>query len=168
MNAFGKDTNDRLLSVIFGLVLPLASSFFVIKIFESLIIKIFVPGRALDTGVIAMSPELSVAIIGGLIGGVLGAAGTLITSYYGPRKFEEWRENRLEERLNGPRKRLLKEMLEDTRFADGRSLETLSRVTGTSLDECRRLLIEIAARGITLAGNKEGWALIRRKPLNEP
>jgi hypothetical protein len=38
--------------------------------------------------------------------------------------------------------------------------------TGTSADECRRLLIEIEARGILLAGDKEGWALIKNKPLN--
>jgi hypothetical protein len=61
----------------------------------------------------------------------------------------------------------LKKMLEDPRFNDGRSLETLSRVTGTTSDECRRLLIEIEARGVTFADEKEGWALIARKPLYE-
>lgn len=113
-----------------------------------------------------MSAALA-AIIGGLIGGVLGVGGTLITSYYGPRKIEEWREKRQEDRLNGPRKRLLRRMLEDARFADGRFLETLCRVTGTTPDACRSLLIEIEARGVTLAGDREGWALISRKPLDE-
>jgi hypothetical protein len=115
-----------------------------------------------------MSCELGAAVIGGLIGGVLGVVGTLISSYYGPRKIEEWRENRLEERLNGPRKKLLLKMLEDTRFNDGRHIETLCHVTGTTQEECRRLLIEIGARGVTLAGSKEGWALITRKPIDEP
>lgn len=114
-----------------------------------------------------ISPEFASAIVGGLIGGVLGVIGTLVSSYYGPRKFEEWREQREEERLNGPRKRLLKKLLEDQRFKDGRTLETLSRVTGTSEEECRRLLIEIEARGVRLADGKEGWALIARKPFNE-
>jgi len=31
-----------------------------------------------------MSSELTIAIVGGMIGGVLGVAGTLVTSYYGP------------------------------------------------------------------------------------
>lgn len=122
------------------------------------------PQRGLLVGI---SSEFASAVIGGLIGGVLGVIGTLVSSYYGPRKFEEWREKRLEERLNGPRKRLLKRLLEDPRFNDGRSLETLSRVTGTTPDECRRLLIEIEARGVTFADGKEGWALIARRPLDE-
>ena len=46
-------------------------------------------------------------------------------------------------------------------------METLSRVTGTPPDECRRLLIEIEARGVKLEGDVEGWALISRKPLDE-
>lgn len=114
-----------------------------------------------------ISSEFISAVVGGLVGGVLGVIGTLVSSYYGPRKFEEWREQRLEERLNGPRKRLLKKLLEDPRFNDGRYLETLSRVTGTSEEECRRLLIEIEARGVKLANGKEGWALITRKPIDE-
>lgn len=114
-----------------------------------------------------MSSELIAAIIGGFIGGALGVIGTLISSYYGPRKIEEWREQRKEEREYGPRKRLLKQMLEDPRFEDGRYLETLCHVTGTTPEECRRLLIEIGARGVTLKDDKEGWALISRKPLNK-
>ena len=115
-----------------------------------------------------MSSELIAALIGGFIGGLLGVVGTLISSYYGPRKIEEWREERQEERLNGPRKRLLRKLLKDPRFDDGRTLEILCRVTGTTPEECRRLLIQIEARGVTLRGNKEGWALIAQKPLDEP
>jgi hypothetical protein len=111
--------------------------------------------------------ELIVGIIGGFIGGVLGVIGTLVSSYYGPRKMEKWREERQEELLNGPRKRLLKKMLEDTRFPKGRYIKMLSRVTGTNYEECRRLLIEIEARGITLRGNREGWGLISKNPLDE-
>lgn len=111
--------------------------------------------------------ELSAGIIGGVIGGVLGVFGTLISSYYGPRKFEEWREQRQEDRQNGPRKRLLNRMLDDRRFPDGRFIETLCLVTGTTPEECRRLLIEIDARGVSLKGGREGWALISRKPLDE-
>ena len=107
------------------------------------------------------------SLIGGIIGAVLGSAATLFSAYWGPRKLEEWREGRAEEKVNGPRKRLLVSMLEDPRFQDGRKLETLCRVTGTSADECRRLLVEIGARGVLLSGALEGWALIARKPLDE-
>lgn len=111
--------------------------------------------------------EVWIAIAGGMVGGFLGVLGTILSSYYGPRKLEEWRERRLEERINGPRKRLLKKLLDDPRFADGRRLETLSRVSGTTADECRRLLIELDARGVMLADGSEGWALISRNPLDE-
>lgn len=115
-----------------------------------------------------MSSELIAAIVGGLIGGILGAGGTLLSSYYGPRKFEEWKEQRQEEKRNGKRKALLRQLLEDNAFPDGRTLETLSRATGTTEKECRRLLIEIDARGVRLANGNEGWALISRKPLDQP
>jgi hypothetical protein len=107
------------------------------------------------------------AIAGGFVGGFLGVLGTMLSSYYGPRKLEEWREKRLEERTNGPRKRLLKKLLDDTRFADGRKIETLARVTGTTPEECRRLLVELNARGVLFADGSEGWVLISRKPLDE-
>lgn len=114
-----------------------------------------------------MTSEWMIAIVGGLIGGVLGVVGTIVSSYYGPRKFEEWKDERKEKREYGPRKKLLKQMLDDPRFPDGRHIETLSRVTGTTPDECRRLLIEIGARGVTLKNDREGWVLISRKPLDE-
>lgn len=111
--------------------------------------------------------ELEIGIIGGLVGGILGVIGTLVSSYYGPRKFEEWKDKRIENREYGPRKKLLIQMLEDPRFPDGRFIETLCRVTGTTPEECRRLLIEVGARGITLNNDKEGWVLISKKPLDE-
>jgi hypothetical protein len=114
-----------------------------------------------------MTPELMIAIVGGFIGGALGVISTIVSSYYGPRKFEEWKDEQKEKREYGPRKKLLNQLLDDSRFPDGRQIETLSRVTGTTPDECRRLLIEIGARGVTLKGDKEGWALISKKPLDE-
>lgn len=115
----------------------------------------------------SISSELVSAILGGLIGGILGVVGTLITSYYGPRKMEEWREQRTEEKTNGPRKKLLLKLLKDDNWEDGRTLETLTRVTGTTDEECRRLLIELDARGVELEGGVEGWVLISRKPFEE-
>jgi hypothetical protein len=47
-----------------------------------------------------------------------------------------------------------------------RSLDLLKHVTGTTDEECRRLLIEIGTRGVLMRGQKEGWALIERYPLD--
>ena len=110
--------------------------------------------------------EILVALIGGFVGGILGVIGTLVSTYYGPRKFEEWKENQKEEREYGPRKKLLLDLLKSKNYVT-RSIEYLSLVTGTSLDECRRLLIEIEARGVRMENGEEGWALISRKPLDE-
>ena len=99
------------------------------------------------------------AIAGGFIGGVLGVIGTIMGSYYGPRQLEKWRDERQETRLFGPRKNLLRKLLQDSRFKSGRTLVTLSLVTGTTDEECRRLLIEIGARGILLKNKVEGWTL---------
>jgi hypothetical protein len=109
-----------------------------------------------------MSSELLSAIIGGFIGGILGVLGTLISSYYGPRKMEEWREKRREELEYGPRKKILKDLLKKERYREGRSLERLCLESGTTQDECRRLLIEIGARGKMLVidgQEQEGWYL---------
>ena len=113
----------------------------------------------------ASDANLLTAIIGGVIGGFLGVIGTIVSSYYGPRKMEEWREKKKEEKLNGPRKKFLKSLLENPQFSNGRTIETLSQVTGTDKTECRRLLIEIGARGIHLKERKkEGWTF---KPITE-
>jgi hypothetical protein len=109
--------------------------------------------------------ELAAAIIGGFIGGALGVLSAVVGSYWGPRKLEERREARVEELENGPRKELLAKMLRDTRFK-ARSLVQLSRVSGTTDEQCRRLLIEIGARGVTMRNGDEGWALIELIPLH--
>ncbi|MFQ2532596.1 hypothetical protein [Aeromonas caviae] len=110
-----------------------------------------------------MSDETTAAIIGGLIGGCLGVIGTLLSSYYGPRKLEEWRE----ERTSKPRKELLQKMLDNPKFPDSRSIDTLSKVTGTTPEECRKLLVELKARGFTMQDGREGWVYISKRPLNE-
>lgn len=104
------------------------------------------------------------ALLAGFVGGVLGVISSIFTSYYGPRKFEEWKEKRKHDRIDGPRKKLLLNLLNGEKHKM-RSIETLSRASGTTERECRRLLVEIEARGIRLKGNKEGWVLIKNKPL---
>ena len=107
--------------------------------------------------------ELTAGIIGGLAGGVLGIVSTLVSSYYGPKQFEKWSA----QQRDAPKKELLKKLLNDERFPQGRLLETMQIVTGTSEEECRRLLIECEARGVILrgSGRKEVWALLKNMPL---
>ncbi len=45
-----------------------------------------------------MEDKILIAIVGGFIGGVLGVVGTIVSSYFGPRKLEEWREARNSEK----------------------------------------------------------------------
>ncbi len=120
-----------------------------------------------DTSKAFLNANLFSSLIGGLIGGILGVIATLWTSYYGPKKLIEFKEEREENKLNGPRKKLLSTLLNDPRFPDGRKIETLSMVTGTTPEECRRLLVEVNARGIKLKSDQEGWVLIANKPINE-
>jgi hypothetical protein len=111
-----------------------------------------------------MEDKLLIAIAGGFVGGVLGVIGTIVSSYIGPRKFEEWKQKRNAEKWDNPRKKLLLNLLNGEKH-QMRSIETLCRSSGTSPEECRRLLIEIEARGVRLTGNREGWVLIKNKPL---
>jgi hypothetical protein len=110
--------------------------------------------------------NLLAAFIGGSIGAILGVISTLLSAYYGPKWLKERESKELEEKLNGPRKRLLLKLLTDQSF-EFRSLKMLTMVTGTTAEECRRLLIEIDARGAFMKGGEEGWALISRKPIIE-
>ncbi len=109
-----------------------------------------------------MPGELTAGIIGGLIGGAFGVVATTIGSYLGPKKLEQWRAQRRDE----PRKRMLRKLLNDPAYLEGRYLDTLCLYTGTSQDECRGLLIEIEARGIRLQKG-EGWVLISKKPFDQ-
>ena len=116
------------------------------------------------------STNLLYTLSGGFIGAILGVIGTIYSSYYGPKKLEKWQQRKANKKINGPRKGLLLKLLNDERFKDGRKLTTLTLYTGTSNDECRRLLIEIKARGIMLKSDNEeieGWALIKNKPLDD-
>ena len=111
--------------------------------------------------------ELEAALLGGFIGGALGVVSTLVASYFGPRWLEQWRADIKEEHDYGPRKRLLMQMLAEPN-PPIRSLERLRHVTGTADEECRRLLIEIGARGVKMRGGAEGWALIDRYGFELP
>jgi hypothetical protein len=112
-----------------------------------------------------MENEVVAGIIGGVIGGLAGTIGSWLTGYWGPRKLEKEKERREEERVWGPRKRLIKEMLDNPAPSRGRSLKTLKRVTGTPDDDLRRLLVELGARGFTRDDGEEAWDYEERSPL---
>ena len=105
------------------------------------------------------------AVAGGVIGGAFGWLAAVVSAYWGPRKLEEWRDQRTELRTHGPRKKLLGTLLTDEGY-QWRTLRTLARTTGMDAEECRRLLIEIGARGSTDDG-EEKWGLISRNPISE-
>jgi hypothetical protein len=65
-----------------------------------------------------------------------------------------------------PRKKLLKDMLEDNRFADRwRKLDTLMHVIGANEEKTKRLLLEIGARGSE--DKQELWGLIKYHPFEK-
>jgi len=49
-----------------------------------------------------------------------------------------------------------------------RKFERLRHITGTTDEDCRRLLIEIGARRVLMPGEVEGWALIDRYDFSRP
>ncbi|HCU2042269.1 TPA: hypothetical protein OUI29_001922 [Pseudomonas aeruginosa] len=99
-----------------------------------------------------------IGFIGVIIGSILSIAGNLL--FY-------WYQNRRTNSLDNLRKNLLRQMLDNSKLPEGRSLETLSRVTGAEPEECRRLLIEIGARGFTLARGGEGWTYVKNRQWSE-
>ena len=114
-----------------------------------------------------MGSEIIAGLIGGIIGSITGTIGALLTGYWGPRKLEKEREKREEDRVWGPRKKLIKEMLDNAAPTKGRSFDTLKRVTGTPDDELRRLLVELGARGFTREDGKEAWDYAVNRPLTK-
>jgi hypothetical protein len=109
--------------------------------------------------------EAQAVIAGVIIGGVLGVASTFVGSYWGPLQLEKRREKK----KDGPRKELLLRLLnEDSKNKPIRSLERLRLVTGTTAEECRRLLIEVRARGVRMKGGREGWALVEHYGFDQP
>lgn len=104
-------------------------------------------------------------IIGGIVGGLVATAGAWVSAYWAPRKLEEQRELREEKRLWGPRKELIKEMLDMQIGGKGRTFTTLKLVTGTSDDDLRRLLVELGARGFKREDGTEAWIYRKDRPL---
>jgi hypothetical protein len=103
--------------------------------------------------------EFWAGVVGVAVGGGFGVLGTAV-SVWGPSRVQRKAEDRRDE----PRKVLLLRLLND-KDRESQTLKRLCVVTGTSEDECRRLLVQVGARGLIYTSGKEGWALISRKPL---
>jgi len=99
-----------------------------------------------------------VGLAGVIVGALITVAGNIILY-----KLQEHKKNS----NDLARKALLKKMLDNKKFKDGRSFEALSTVTGANPEDCRRLLIELKARGFTMSDDREGWTYIKNRPLNE-
>ena len=82
--------------------------------------------------------------------------GAVVAGIISPLVVELIRSWKKERKWAAPRKKLLRQLLKKKDF---RTLETLSRVSGTKPEDCRTLLIELGARGALLSGEREGWTL---------
>lgn len=94
-----------------------------------------------------------------LLAVVIGSALTTLGNYLNQKAVE-----RAETKRDAPRRKMLRQMLEDGRFADHwRKLDTLMHVIGTDEGSTTRLLLEIDARG-----SEDGqrlWGLLKYHPL---
>ena len=96
-----------------------------------------------------------IGIIGGIVGSLFTLAGNVLL---------HWLKNRPQKKLDQKRKDLLRQMLDDDRFAEKwRNLSTLSAVIGADENETKRLLIEVGARGSEKNDGK--WGLLKNHPL---
>jgi hypothetical protein len=93
----------------------------------------------------------------GLIGAVIGSIATVVSSVA-----VDWYRRRAERVREQPMRRLLLQMLSDTRFR-WRNLDTLMHVIGADEPTTIRLLLELGARA-SEDGNRT-WGLVSRNPL---
>lgn len=82
----------------------------------------------------------------------------VVTGILGPLVVD-WVKGRRASRLDRSNRDQLRNMLTGEKFRV-RSLDKLTRATGTNPEDCRRLLREIGARGVTLKSGEEGWKLL--------
>lgn len=95
----------------------------------------------------------------GLVGVLAGAAISIVGSL-----LLHWLQDRPRKLLDEGRKKLLLQMLRDTRF-QWRKMATLSRVIGADEETTKRLLIEVGARG---SEKDDGlWGLIESHPFDQ-
>jgi len=95
----------------------------------------------------------------GLVGVILGSLLTIVGNLVA-----YCLKQRAETKRNEPRRRLLRQMLEDNRFTEHwRKLDTLMHVIGADEATTKRLLLEIGARGSE--DGQDLWGLIKYHPF---
>lgn len=101
-----------------------------------------------------------VAVIG-LVGAIIGSLATIAGNI-----LHHCLQSKPQRQLEKARKKILLQMLDDSRFADRwRKLTTLARVIGADEETTKRLLIDVGARG---SENDDGlWGLIKYHPFND-
>ncbi|MGI3001347.1 hypothetical protein [Vibrio alginolyticus] len=105
--------------------------------------------------------QYDVAIIAGSVALITSA----VTSFIGPWLLERRRALIEENALWGPSKNILLEMLDNSSPGQGRSFETLQRVTGLPHEQLCRLLIGIGARGFTRDDGTVAWIYKKDRPF---
>lgn len=95
----------------------------------------------------------------GVLGAIVGSILTILGNFA-----LEWFKNRSQKSIDDSRKKILKEMLEDTAF-EWRSISTLAAVIGCDEETTKYHLISIKARGSEKNDGK--WGLISRHPLKD-
>lgn len=103
-----------------------------------------------------MSDGVVIALIG-VFGAIIGSVATVATQL-----MAHCLHARSEEKKEGPRKALLKTMLNDPRWT-WRELKTLRHVIGADEEATKKLLLDLGARA-----SEDGqplWGLIKRNPL---
>lgn len=117
-------------------------------------------GNKIATQVVA-DTRFWIALVG-LVGAIVGAFITLVGNL-----FLHWLKENPKKNLDKKRRKILEEMLDDSRFTERwRKLNTLSAVIGANEEETKRLLFEIGARGSENADGK--WGLIKNHPFPGP
>ena len=103
-----------------------------------------------------MGESIVIALVG-VIGAIIGSVSTLVGQWllYNLKRRSEWQQDE-------PRRKLLKQMMENDRF-EWRNLSTLMHVVGADEKTTQRLLLEIDARASE--DGQDLWALISNKPL---
>lgn len=111
-------------------------------------------------GKVVADTSFGVAVVG-LAGVIVGAIITVAGNF-----LLHWLQDRPRRKLDEGRKKLLEQMLRDTRFKERwRKITTLSRVVGVDEETTKRLLIELGARG---SEKDDGlWGLLEYHPLDK-
>lgn len=122
----------------------------------------------MDTSTLANEIAAKVIADTSLWGSVVGLAGVIVgvAMTVAGNFLLHWFQDRPRRKLDEGRKKLLKQMLQDSRFKEHwRKITTLSRVVGADEETTKRLLIELKARG---SEKDDGlWGLLEYHPLDK-